>query len=179
MPTLLWLNHRFSSELKSDQSRKKIVLFTRFMGSIRSRRPDAECFSRQLDLKGISCLGGHPRDPEGQGKCMAHVPLPSVPPPMLDIINRSRSFLTEARESLAESFKHGVPGGYYQRCGVGIQDKTTCLLFQLWGWWWYRESWGNSEWRATGSRGKHLCRGDMSGHHVLLSIGGVFAVNRL
>lgn len=85
MPTLLWLNRRFSSELMSDQSRKKIVLFTRFMGSIRSRRPDAECFSRQLDLKGISCLGGHPRDPEGQGKYVAHVPLLSVPPPMLDI----------------------------------------------------------------------------------------------
>ena len=80
---------------------KKNVLFTRFMGSIRSWRPDAECFSRQLDLKGISCLGGHPRDPEGQGKYVAHVPLLSVPPPTLDITNQSRSFPTEARESLA------------------------------------------------------------------------------
>uniref|UniRef100_A0A8B9XLB1 Rab effector Noc2 n=1 Tax=Bos mutus grunniens TaxID=30521 RepID=A0A8B9XLB1_BOSMU len=43
------------------------------------------------------------------------------------------------------------------------------VLFQRWGQWWCQESLGNSEWRATGSCDKHLCR---SGHRVL-SIGDV------
>lgn len=75
------------------------MLFTWFMGSIRSRRPDAECFSRQLDLKEISCLGGHLRDPEWQGKYVARVPLLSAPLPVLGMTNRSWPFPTEARRA--------------------------------------------------------------------------------
>lgn len=71
------------------------------MGSIRNRRPDTEGFSRQLDLKEISCLGGHLCGPEGQGKYAPHVLILSVPPLVPDITIQSPPFPSEARESLA------------------------------------------------------------------------------
>lgn len=102
----------------------KNVLFTQFMRSIRSRGPDAEGFSRQLDLKEISCLGGHLRDPEGQAKYVAHVLILSVPP-LVPAITNQHPFPLRPERAL-QSFKHGVPSSHYQRCGAGMQDETTC-----------------------------------------------------
>lgn len=102
----------------------KNVLFTQFMRSIRSRGPDAEGFSRQLDLKEISCLGGHLRDPEGQAKYVAHVLILSVPP-LVPAITNQHPFPLRPERAL-QSFKHGVPSSHYQRCGAGMQDETMC-----------------------------------------------------
>lgn len=69
------------------------------MWPIMKRMPDAECFSRQLDLKEVSCLGGHLRGPEWQRKYVAHMPLLPAAAPRADITNQSQPFPLEARES--------------------------------------------------------------------------------
>lgn len=79
---------------------KNCIIYT-VHGVHKEQRPDAEGFSRQLDLKEISCLGGDVRGPEGQGKYVAHVPILSVPPLVPDITIQSPPFPSEARESLA------------------------------------------------------------------------------
>ena len=144
---------------------KNCIIYT-VHGVHKEQRPDAEGFSRQLDLKEISCLGGDVRGPEGQGKYVAHVPILSVPPLVPDITIQSPPFPSEARESLA-ALQAAITGNVEWHTG------RNHVLFQRWGQWWCQESLGNSEWRATGSCDKHLCR---SGHRVL-SIGGVFAIN--
>ena len=121
MHGLLWLSHRFNSELMSDQSRGKNVLFTQFMRSIRSRGPDAEGFSRQLDLKEISCLGGHLRGTEGQAKYVAHVLILSVPP-LVPAITNQHPFPLRPERAL-QSIKHDVPGSHYQGVELACRMK--------------------------------------------------------
>lgn len=132
------------------------------MWPIMKRTADAERFSRQLDLREISCLGGHLRAPSGEEICGTYV---TAAAPAVDAADQPRRQRDPAAFPAQRSGRSGqwcAPARWVQLAcrssagAVGVLGVTGSPL---------------KLWRA-------LCRGD-GGGHVLLTVRGVFAVKPL